>query len=101
LARPTIPLLELVQERRFDAGNKRHRAKLLHDDSLLDFVRQSDVVTPLYASLAQTQEHYRSVFGVLDRSHAHAAARSFQLSLERLDDNGEPTAEALEALRGW
>jgi hypothetical protein len=71
--------------------------KLLYDDSLLEFVRESEAVTPLYASLAEIQERYRRVFGTLDRSHSNGAARSFQLSLERLDDNGEPTAEALQA----
>jgi hypothetical protein len=90
LARPSTPLLELVRERRFDAENKRHRAKLLEDDSLLDFVRESEVVTPLYVALAEIQERYRRVNGTLDRSWSHGAARSFQLSLERLDENGEP-----------
>jgi len=98
MARPTVPLLELVREQRFDAKNQRHRAKLLNDDSLLAFVRDSEVVTPLYASLAQIQEQYRNVYGVLDRSHSNGAARSFQVSLERLAENGEPTPEALESL---
>jgi hypothetical protein len=31
-------LLDLVRERRFKAKNKRHRRKLLEDDSLLEFV---------------------------------------------------------------
>ena len=90
MARPSIPLLELVHERRFDARNKRHRAKLLEDDSLLDFVRESGCVTPLYAALAEIQTRYRQVHGTLDRSWSHGAAREFQLSLERLDEDGEP-----------
>jgi hypothetical protein len=53
-------------------------------------VRESEVVTPLYASLAQIQERYRRVYGTLDRSWSHGAARSFQVSMERLDDDGEP-----------
>jgi hypothetical protein len=90
VARPAVPLLELVRSRRFDAKNKRHRARLLEDDSFLDFVRESEIVTPLHASLAEIQERYRRVYGTLDRSYLNGAARSFQLSLERLDDDGEP-----------
>jgi hypothetical protein len=97
--RPPTPLLELVRERRFDAKNKRHRAKLLDDDSLLEFVRESECVTTLYAALAQIQERYRRSHGTLNRSWTHSEARSFQLSLERLGEDGEPTPEALEALR--
>lgn len=66
---------------------------LLEDDSLLDFVRESEVVTPLYASLAEIQERYRRVHGTLDRSHSNGAARSFQVSLERLDEDGEPLSK--------
>jgi hypothetical protein len=97
--RPPTPLLELVHERRFDAKNKRHRRKLLEDDSLLDFVRESEVVTPLYAALAQTQERYRLAARVSDRSWTHGHARAFQVSLERLDDDGELTPAAVEAFR--
>jgi len=98
-----VPLLELVHERRFNAGSKRHRAKLLTDDSLLDFVQESEVVTLLYASLAQIQERYRQVYGTLDRSYSNGAARSFQLSLERLDADGDlersrpPSKAAIQA----
>jgi hypothetical protein len=95
-----VLLLELVHERRFNAGNKRHRAKLLTDDSLLDFVRESEVVTLLYASLAQIQERYRQVYGTLDRSYSNGAARSFQLSLERLDADGEPRKVAATVQSG-
>jgi len=90
MARPPTPLLELVNERRFDAKDERHRAKLLEDDSLLEFVPESECVTTLYAALAQIQERYRRSHGTLDRSWSHGEARSFQLSLERLDDDGEP-----------
>ena len=93
--RPPTPLLELVNERRFDAKNKRHRAKLLNDDSLLVFVRESEAVTPLYVALADIQERYRRSHGTLDRSWSHSEARSFQLSLERLDEDGEPLPEVL------
>ena len=44
--RPPVPLLKLVEARRFDPKNKRHRAKLLEDESLLEFVRESECVTP-------------------------------------------------------
>jgi hypothetical protein len=97
--RPPTPLLELVRSRRFDARNKRHRAKLLHDDSLLEFVRDSGAVTPLDVAVAEIQERYRQAHGTLNRSWTHGEARAFQLSLERLDENGEPTPEAFEALR--
>jgi hypothetical protein len=89
----------LVQERRSDAQNKRHRRKLLNDDSLLDFVRESEVVTVLDSSLAQIQERYRVAAHTSNRSATFSHARSFQVSLERLDDNGEITPEALEAFR--
>ncbi len=69
--------------------NQRHRAKLLEDESLLEFVRESECVTTLYAALAEIQETYRNAHRCLDRSHTSGTARSFQLSLERLDDDGE------------
>lgn len=82
-----------------DAKSKRHRAKLLTDNSLLDFVRESEFVTPLDVALAEIQERYRRAHGTLDRSYTSTAARRFQLALQRLDENGEPTAEAAEAIR--
>jgi hypothetical protein len=88
--RPPTPLLELVRERRFNARSKRHRAKLLHDDSLLDFVRESEVVTTLEAGLARIQERYREEAHISNISSTYALARSFQESLERLDEDGEP-----------
>jgi hypothetical protein len=33
VARPTVPLLELVQQGKFRADSRRHRAKLLRDDA--------------------------------------------------------------------
>jgi hypothetical protein len=45
VARPVVPLLDLVQNGRFDAKNKRHRAKLLNDDSLLEFVAYNEDVS--------------------------------------------------------
>jgi hypothetical protein len=90
VARPTVHLLDLVRERRFNAKNQRHRAKLLEDDSLLDFVRESEFVAPLYTALAEIQTRYRQAYGVLDRSHTSGASRSFELSLKRLNENGEP-----------
>lgn len=98
--RPPTPLLELVRERRFDAKNKRHRAKLLHDDSLLEFVRESEVVSAREAGLAQIQVRYRRSHGTLDRSWSQSEARSFQLSLERLDEDGEPLPEVLAGFPG-
>lgn len=97
--RPPTPLLELVRSRRFDAKNKRHRAKLLDDDSLLDFVRESGAVTPLDVALAGIQERYRRAHGTLNRSWTFGEARSFQLSLERLDEDGEPRIESSCGLR--
>jgi hypothetical protein len=44
--RPPTPPLELVQERRFDAKNKRHRKNLRKDDSLLEYVRGNGGASP-------------------------------------------------------
>jgi hypothetical protein len=57
--RPAVPLLELVQERRFDAKNKRHRAKLLEDDSLLEYVAGNPAASTRLSMLADSQERYR------------------------------------------
>jgi hypothetical protein len=94
VARPTVPLLELVKQRRFDAKNQRHRAKLLEDESLQEFVRESECVTTLYAALGEIQERYRNAHRCLNRSYTSGAAREFQLSLERLDDDGELLLES-------
>jgi hypothetical protein len=90
--------LELVRSRRFDAKSKRHRAKLLTETAFW-ISRESEFVTPLDVALAEIQERYRRAHGTLDRSYTSTAARRFQLALQRLDENGEPTAEAAEAIR--
>jgi hypothetical protein len=59
-----VPLLELVQERRFDARNKRHRAKLLKDDSLLELVTGNPGASVRLSMLADAQERYRRVAAV-------------------------------------
>jgi hypothetical protein len=53
-------------------------------------VRESEVAPGLWVGLAEIQERYRRAHGMLDRSYTSTAARQFQLSLERLDENGEP-----------
>ena len=90
MARPTVSLLSLVEERRFSARNKRHRRKLLEDDSLLEFVAGNPDAPVLWRELAEIQERYRSVRGVLDRSASAAAASSFEAHVRRLDLDGEP-----------
>jgi hypothetical protein len=90
MARPTVPFLKLVEERRFDAKNKRHRAKLLENDSSLAFVAKNPDAPRLWKDLAEIQGRYRLVHGRIDRSHTSIAARQFQLSLERLDEDGQP-----------
>jgi hypothetical protein len=59
--RSSVPLLELVEERRFDAKNKRHRAKLLNDDSLLEYVAGNPDVSTRLRMLADSQERYRQL----------------------------------------
>ncbi len=90
MARPTVSLLSLVEERRFSARNKRHRRKLLEDDSLLEFVAENPDAPILWRQLAEIQERYRSVHGVLDRSAASGAASSFEAHVRRVDLDGEP-----------
>jgi hypothetical protein len=89
VARPVVPLLELVEERRFNANNKRHRAKLLEDDSLLEFVANNEAPV-LWVMLADLQVRYRGSHWTLDRSWTANAAREFQSSLERLDEDAQP-----------
>jgi hypothetical protein len=69
MARPVVPLLHLVQNRRFDARNKRHRAKPLNDDSLLEFVAYHEGASVRLQLAAEAQERYR-------QTHARAAASS-------------------------
>ena len=89
--RPPVPLLELVQERRFDAKNKRHRAKLAEDDSLREFVAENPGASARLRMLAECQERYRRV----SRSSTVTVweARQFEAGVRRLDDEGEPVAE--------
>jgi hypothetical protein len=88
VARPIVPLLKLVQERRFDATNKRHRAKLLEDDSLREFVAGNPGASARLRMLAECQERYRRV----SRSSTVTVweARQFEAGVRRLDDEGEP-----------
>jgi hypothetical protein len=88
VARPVVPLLDLVQNGRFDASNKRHRAKLLRDDSLLEFVGWNEDAPLLWRQLAELQERYRNAHSCLDRSYTSWAATAFESSLRRLDDDG-------------
>jgi hypothetical protein len=89
VARPVVPLLDLVQERRFKAKNKRHRQKLLEDDSLLEYVGWNEDAPLLWRELAELQERYRNAHRCLDRSHTSWAEGAFESSLRRLDDDGE------------
>lgn len=76
--RPRVPLLELVETRRFDARNKRHRAKLLKDDSLLEFVAGNEGAPARLRDLAGLQRYYRTSGGTW-------AARAFQRLVEAGD----------------
>ena len=90
MARPTVSLLSLVEERRFSARNKQHRRKLLEDDSLLAFVAENPDAPILRRQLAEIQERYWRVHGVWDRSSTAAAASSFEAHVRHLDLAGEP-----------
>ncbi len=81
VARPTVSLLELVRERRFSARNKRHRRKLLEDDSLIAYCEWSEDAPPLWRSLVEIQLHYRHDYGLMDRSYTSQGARSFESHL--------------------
>jgi hypothetical protein len=88
VARPTLALRELVQERRFDAKNKRHRAKLLEDDSLLEYVRGNGEASVRLRMLADAQERYRrtATFSTVTVWEA----RQFEAGVRRLGEDGEP-----------
>ena len=88
MARPTTPLLELVQERRFDATNKRHRRKLLEDDSLLESVRGNLDASVRLRMLAETQERYRQTAAL--STVTVWEARQFEAAVCRLGEDGEP-----------
>jgi hypothetical protein len=96
MARPVVPLLNLVRERRFDAKNKRHRAKLLTDDSLLEFVAWNEVASVRLRVAAKAQERYR-------QSHASGGVEMWPAGMveacaRRLDDDGEPLDRPLVML---
>jgi hypothetical protein len=59
MARPPVPLLELVRQGRFDPRNARHRAKLRKDASLLEFVGESEEAPERLRTLAQLQTRFR------------------------------------------
>jgi hypothetical protein len=82
MARPVVPLLRLVQEGRFDPDNKRHRAKLLKDDSLLEFVRDNEQASERLRTLAQLQWRARYEGGGWP-------ARQFQRVVEAGDEARE------------
>jgi hypothetical protein len=86
--RPRVPLLDLVETRRFDARNKRHRAKLVNDDSLLDFVRGNGDASVRLRMLAECQERYRRVSALSTVSVWEA--RQFEACVRRLDEDAEP-----------
>jgi hypothetical protein len=92
-----VPLLELVQERRFDARNKRHRAKLLKDDSLLELVTGNPGASVRLSMLADAQERYRRVAAF--STVTVWEARQFEAGVRRLDDEGEPLP--LLVVSGW
>lgn len=96
MARPTVSLLELVEERRFSWQNKRHRRKLL-EDSLLEFVAGNEA-PPLWVQLADLQQSYRRAHRCLDRSYTSGMAQSFEKGLRLLDDEGEPLERGLVVL---
>jgi 5-methylcytosine-specific restriction enzyme A len=86
--RPPTPLLELVQERRFDGKNKRHRAKLARDDSLLEYVAENPDASARMRMLAETQERYRRTGAVSTTTVWEA--RQFEAGVRRLGEDGEP-----------
>lgn len=95
MARPTVSLLELVRERRFSARNKRHRRKLLEDDSLIAYCEWNVDAPPLWRSLVEIQLRYRHDHGCLDRSYAAQGARSFESHLRLVGEDGEPLERLL------
>jgi hypothetical protein len=57
--RPAVFLLELVREGKFNGESRRHRRKLLTDDSLLEFVAASEDAPATLVELAEIQMRYR------------------------------------------
>jgi hypothetical protein len=90
MARPVVPLLRLVQERRFDPDNKRHRAKLLNDDSWLEFVAGNEDAPARLRELAGLQRQYRTSRGAW-------AARAFQRQVEAGHGDGGPLVTPVTA----
>ena len=90
-----MPLLELVRERRFSWRNKRHRRKLLEDDSLIAYCEGNEDAPPLWRSLVEIQLRYRHDHGCLDRSYTAQGARSFESHVRLVGEDGEPTREVL------
>jgi hypothetical protein len=88
MARLAVPLLRLVEERRFDAKNRRHRRKLLKVESLLEFVAKSSDASVRPRMLAECQERYRWVAAF--STVTVWEARQFEACVRRLDENGEP-----------
>jgi hypothetical protein len=78
---PTVPLLKLVEEHSFSAKNKRHRAKLLSDDSLFEFVANHEAPA-LWVQLADLQQRYR--YG----GREAWTARRFESALRQRDADG-------------
>jgi hypothetical protein len=88
MSKPVVPLLSLVQERRFDAKNKRHRRKLVEDDSLLEYVRGNPDPSPRLRMLDECQERYRQVAAFTTVTVWEA--RQFEAGVCRLGEDGEP-----------
>ena len=90
MARPAVSLLSLVEERRFSARKQEASAKAARGRFGLEFVASNEGAPILWRQLAEIQERYRRVHGVLDRSSTFGAASSFEAHVRRLDLDGEP-----------
>ena len=83
--RPTVALVDLVLAGRFDAANRRHREKLMVDDSLRELkVARSDPRAERLAELRELQRRFRQHSGV--GPAALGLAKLFQLCAARLGD---------------
>jgi hypothetical protein len=96
VARPVVPLLDLVENRRFDARNKRHRAKLLDDDSLLEFVAWNEDASVRLRMAAEAQQRYRE-FAAVGGAQLWPAGL-VEVCARRMGDDGEPLQRPLVAL---
>jgi hypothetical protein len=86
--RPPTRLLELVQERRFAAKDKRHRESFARTTPLLAYVAENPGASARLRMLAECQGRYR-------RTAAFSTvtvweARQIEVGVRRLDDEGEP-----------